>query len=192
VLPCGALGAVLVAAWLVEAKQGVVENIAPVLTRVFTPLTVLMLLALLVATLTTGSVITVDRELLILVDLILVLVLGLLLYAMSARDPQAPPDGFDWLQLLLVVSALLLDVVMLTAMLARIAQFGVSANKVAALGLNFVLLVNLAWAAWLSFGFLRRGRPLTELERWQTSYLPIYAGWATLVIVAFPPSFHFA
>jgi hypothetical protein len=192
VLPCGALGAVLVAAWLVEAKQGVVENIAPVLTRVFSPLTVLMLLALLVATLTTGSVITVDRDLLILVDLILVLVLGLLLYAMSARDPQAQPDAFDRLQLLLVASTLLLDVLMLTAMLARIAQFGVSANKVAALGLNLVLLVNLARAAWLSFGFLRHQRPLSDLERWQTTYLPIYAGWAILVIVAFPPSFHFS
>lgn len=192
VLPCGALGAVLVAAWLVEAKQGVVENIAPVLTRVFTPLTTLMLLALLVATLTSGSVLAVDRDLLILVDLILVLVLGLLLYAMSARDPLTPPDAFDRLQFLLVVSTLLLDVLMLTAMLGRIAEFGVSANKLAALGLNLVLLVNLAWAAWLSFGFLRRGRPLTDLERWQTSYLPIYAGWAALVIVAFPPGFRFA
>ena len=49
VLPCGAMGAVVVAAWLVEAKQSVVENIAPVLTAVFTPLTTLMLLAYLVA-----------------------------------------------------------------------------------------------------------------------------------------------
>ena len=36
-LPCGALGAVLVGAWLVEQKQSVIENMAPVLTRVFTP-----------------------------------------------------------------------------------------------------------------------------------------------------------
>ena len=33
-------------------------------------------------------------------------VVGLVLYAASARDPQAPPDFFDGLQLLLVVSAL--------------------------------------------------------------------------------------
>jgi hypothetical protein len=31
-------GAVLVAAWLVEAKQSVIENMAPVLTRLFPPL----------------------------------------------------------------------------------------------------------------------------------------------------------
>ena len=191
VLPCGAVGAVLVAAWLVEAKQGVIENIAPVLTRVFTPLTVVMLLAFLVTTLASASVIEVDRDLLILVDLMLVLVLGLLLYAMSARDPQSPPDTFDRLQLVLVVSALLLDVLMLAAMLARIAEFGVTANKLAALGLNLVLLVNLVRAAWLGLGFVRHERALRDLEHWQTTYLPVYAAWAAVVVVAFPPAFQF-
>ena len=37
-LPCGAAGAVIVGSWLVEAKQSVIENMAPVLTRLFTPL----------------------------------------------------------------------------------------------------------------------------------------------------------
>src|SRR5215208_4082347 len=37
-LPCGAVGAVVVASRLVEAKQSVIENMAPVLTRLFTPL----------------------------------------------------------------------------------------------------------------------------------------------------------
>jgi hypothetical protein len=131
-------------------------------------------------------------DLLLLVDLILVLVLGLLLYAISARDPQSPPDLFDRLQLLLVVSALLLDGLMLAAMLGRIAEFGVSANKLAALGLNLVLLVNLAWAARLSVGFVRHNRPLRDLEHWQTAYLPVYAAWAAVVLVAFPPAFQFA
>jgi len=169
----------------------VIENIAPVLTRVFTPLTVVMLLAFLVTTLVSASVIEVDRDLLILVDLMLVLVLGLLLYAMSARDPQSPPDTFDRLQLVLVVSALLLDVLMLAAMLARIAEFGVTANKLAALGLNLVLLVNLVRAAWLGLGFVRHERALRDLERWQTTYLPVYAAWAAVVVVAFPPAFQF-
>jgi hypothetical protein len=192
VLPCGAMGAVLVAAWLVEAKQSVVENIAPVLTRVFTPLTTLMLLAYLAALLSTGDVVEVDRDLLILVDLVLVLVLGLLLYAISARDPQAPPDLFDRLQLLLVLSALMVDLLMLAAMLTRIAEFGASPNKTAALGLNLILLANLAWSARLGVGFLRRRRPFSAVERWQTSYLPVFAAWAAVVVVIFPPVFGYA
>src|SRR5688572_31940123 len=30
-IPCGAMGALIVASWLVEAKQSVIENMAPVL-----------------------------------------------------------------------------------------------------------------------------------------------------------------
>jgi hypothetical protein len=182
---------IFVGAWLVEAKQNVIENIAPVLTRIFTPLTIVMLLALLVAFSSTGSIIGVDRQLLILMDLILVLVLGLLLYAISARDPLAPPGVFDRLQLALVLSALAVDLVMLTAMLIRIAEFGYSPNKTAALGMNLVLLVNLAWSAWLLVGFLRRRRPFGAIERWQTRYMPVYGAWAAVVIVALPPIFGF-
>src|SRR5919199_1885335 len=55
VLPCGAAAATVVAGWLVEAKQSVVENIAPVLTRLFTPLFTAALLAFLVTLVVTGS-----------------------------------------------------------------------------------------------------------------------------------------
>jgi uncharacterized membrane protein len=43
VIPSGAAGAVVIAAWLVEEKQSVVENMAPVLTMIFTPLFAVML-----------------------------------------------------------------------------------------------------------------------------------------------------
>ncbi|MBV1779004.1 hypothetical protein KRR55_07760 [Paeniglutamicibacter sp. ABSL32-1] len=192
ILPFAVPGALVVAAWLVEAKQDVIENIAPVLTRVFTPLTIAMLLAMLVVLTTAGGLVDVDRDLLILMDAILVLVLCLLLYSLSARDPLSPPGFFDALQLVLVGAALAVDAVMLAAMLARIAEFGFSANKVAALGLNLLLLVHLARAAWLSAGFLRGRREFSALERWQTRYLPVYGAWAAVVVLVFPPVFAFA
>ena len=191
-LPSAAAGAVIVAAWLVEAKQSVIENMAPVLTKVFTPLTALLLLAFLAAAAVTGNPVDADREFLILFDLVLVLTLALLLYSYSARDPYAAPGLFDKLQLVLLVSALVVDLLMLAAMVGRISEFGFSPNKTAALGLNLILLANLSWAAWLQLGFLRGRRAFPELERWQTGYLPVYAGWAAVVVVAFPPVFGFA
>ena len=139
----------------------------------------------------TGSGINVEREVLIGFDLLLAVVLGLLLYAVSARDPHAPPDLFDALQLLLVVSALVLDGVALAAIAGRISEFGFSPNRVAALGENLILLVNLAWSAWLYARFLGGRGPFSTLERWQTDYLPVYAVWAGFVVVAFPPLFGF-
>ncbi|MBG6217464.1 hypothetical protein IWX75_001919 [Arthrobacter sp. CAN_A6] len=191
ILPFAVPGALVVAAWLVEAKQNVVENIAPVLTRVFTPLTIIMLLALLAVLTTAGGLAAIDRELLILMDAILVLVLCLLLYSISARDPLAAPGLFDALQLVLVLAALAVDAVMLTAMLTRIAEFGFSPNKIAALGLNLLLLVHLVRAAWLTAGFLRGRRTFAALEHWQTRYLPVYGAWAAVVVVVFPPVFSF-
>jgi hypothetical protein len=188
-MPCGAMGAVIIGSWLVEAKQSVIENMAPVLTRLFTPLFTALLLAFLGTMAWTGSPINVKREVLIGFDLLLVLVVGLVLYAASARDPQAPPDFFDGLQLLLVASALVVDGVALAAIAARISEFGFTPNRVAALGENLVLFVNLAWSAWLYACFLRRRASFAMLERWQVAYLPVYFAWAALVVVVFPPVF---
>jgi hypothetical protein len=63
---------------------------------------------------------------------------------------------------------------------------------VAALGMNAILLVNLAWSAVLYIRFLRGSRSIASLERWQTSYLPVYAVWAAIVVIVFPPAFGYA
>jgi hypothetical protein len=140
----------------------------------------------------TGRGIDIQRDVLIGFDLLLAVVLGLLVYAVSARDPLAPPGPFDLLQLTLVVSALIVDVVALAAIAARISDYGFTPNRTAALGENLILLVNLTWSAWLYAGFMRGRAPFSALERWQTSYLPIYAFWALIVVAVFPLVFGFA
>lgn len=188
-VPCGAAGAVVVAGWLVEAKQSVIENMAPVLTRVFTPLFVLTLLAFVGGLVATGTGIDVDRDVLILFDLVLVVVVGLLLYGISARDEGAAATLFDRLLMALVAAALVVDSLVLVAIVGRISDFGFSANKTAALGENLVLLGNLAVSAWLLLGFLRGRSRFARLEAWQTRYLTVYAAWAWFVVLVFPVLF---
>ena len=191
-VPCGAAGAVIVASWLVEAKQGVIENMAPVLTRLFTPLFTVLLFAFVATVAVTGRGVDVERHVLIAFDLLLAVVVGLLLYSISARDPRAAPGPFDYMLVALVVSALLADAVALWAVAARINDFGFTPNRVAALGENIILLVNLAWSAVLYTRFLRGRGTFADVERWQTDYVPVYAGWAAIVVIAFPPIFRFA
>lgn len=191
-LPCGIAGAVLISAWLVEAKQSIIENMAPVLTRLFTPMFTALLLVFLLIMAWTDSVISVEREVLIGFDLLLVLVLGLLLYSISARDPEAPPGIFDLLQLLLVICALLVDLLALWAIGTRISEFGFTPNRVAALGENLILLVNLGWSAVLYARFLGKRSSFSPLERWQTAYIPVYAVWAWVVVIVFPVLFDYS
>ncbi len=192
VIPSGAAGAVIVAAWLVESKQRVVENMAPVLTMLFTPLFAVMLACAAVVYAVTGLGGTFDRELLSVFDALLLVVLALVLYGMSARDASTSSPGWmDGIQLVAVVSALVLDLMVLGAMIARIGDLGFTPNRTAALGLNLVLLVNLAGAAFLSARFLTGRSSLHRLEQWQTTYLPVFALWAATVVVIFPPVFGF-
>jgi hypothetical protein len=191
-VPCGVLGAVIVGSWLVEAKQSVIENMAPVLTRLFTPLFALALLVFLGTMVWTGRGIDIERNALIAFDLVLVLVLGLLLYSISARDPQGSPGAFDLVLVLLLVCALIADAFALAAIGARISELGFTPNRVAALGENVVLLLNLGWSTVLYVRFLRGRGSFASLERWQTAYLPAYSIWAAIVVVGFPLVFGFA
>ena len=165
---------------------------APMLARVFTPLFALMLAALLAGVVWTRGVINLERDVLILFDLLLVVVLALLLYAISARDSREQPGPFDWIQLGLVVCALGVDMFALVNIASRLSAYGFSANKTAAIGLNLILLVNLTWSAFLLTDFLRSKRSFETVERWQMRYLPVYALWAAIIVVVFPPVFGWA
>jgi hypothetical protein len=133
-----------------------------------------------------------DRDLLSVFDALLLVVVALVLYAMSARDPSTTPNWMDWIQLVGVVGALVLDAMVLGSMVARIGDLGFSPNRTAALGLNVVLFANLAGAALLSVRFVTRRSTLHRLERWQTSYLPVLALWAGTVVVVLPPLFGYS
>jgi hypothetical protein len=192
VLPSGIAGAVIVAAWLVEAKKSIIENLAPVLTAIFTPLFAVMLLAAAGVYLANGLGASFDRELLTNFDILLLVVLGLVVYGISARTSGRGARVMDAVRLVAVVAALLLDVLVLSSMLARVGEFGLTPNRVAALGLNLILLVNLAGTAWLIIRALAGRATALHLERWQTRYLPVFAAWVAVVVLVLPPVFGFA
>ena len=190
-IPSGGAAAVIVAAWLVEAKKSVIENLAPVLTAIFTPLFAAMLLVAAVVYVVGGVGFEFDRNLLTGLDVLLVVVLALVLYALSARDSTKPAGALDAIRLAAVAAALLVDVLVLGSMFARIAEFGFTPNRVAALGLNLILVVNLAWTAWLSGRMLAKRGSGVALERWQTSYLPVFGVWAAVIVLVLPVVFAF-
>lgn len=190
-IPSAAAGAMPVAAWLVEGKSSVVENLAPVLTRIFTPLFALAIGALLVGAIAWGGFQD-SRDVLILFDVLLIVVVALVMYTLSSTPPDAAAGWFEWLQVALVVGALVLDSVALTTTLTRTIDGGLTPNRVAALGLNLVLLVHLVGTAWLTAVRAARRAPARRVIAWQTAYLPVYAAWAWGVVVVLPPVFGFA
>lgn len=192
VLPSGAAGAVVVAAWLVEAKKSIIENLAPVLTAIFTPLFAAMLVFAAVSYAIAGPGQGFDRDLLTVFDLLLLVVLGLVVYGISARGFGRGLGAMDVIRLVAIVMAIALDILVLVAMFARVGEFGFTPNRLVALGLNLVLLVNLAGSAWLSLRLIAGPAQAARIEGWQTGYLTVFAAWVLFVLLAVPPIFGFA
>jgi len=192
VLPSGAAAAVIVAAWLVEAKKSIIENLAPVLTAIFTPLFAVMLLGSALAYAITGLGRDFDRDLLTVFDVLLLVVVALVVYGISARDATRGAGAMDVIRLVAVVAAIVLDLLVLVAMLARVGELGFTPNRLVALGLNVILLVNLLGTAWLTLRLLTGRCQAVRIERWQTEYLAAFAVWVAFVLVAVPPIFGFA
>ena len=187
----GGGGLLVVATFLVERKKGRIETIAPVLARIFTPLFFVVMFSLLVAMLITGRAPSEDRDLLISVDLLLALVLALTLYTMSARDAEEPKRLWDVLTLALVGVAVVVDGVALAGIASRLAGYGTTPNRLAALGENVFLLIDLLLVA-VAYGRFIWGRLRYQaVVEMQMRYLPVYAVWAAAVVIVFPPVFGF-
>ena len=84
-----------------------------------------------------------------------------------------------------------LDGVALAAIAGRISEFGFKPEPGGGAGREPDPAGQPGVVAWLYARFLRGRGSFSALERWQTDYLPIYAVWAGLVVVAFPPLFGF-
>lgn len=192
VVPSGATASVIVAAWLVEEKKSVIENIAPVLTAIFTPLFAIMLVVAAVGYLIAGIGRSFNRDLLVGFDVLLLVVLALVLYGISARDSAKPRGVMDGVRLVAICAAVVLDILVLISLFARVGDYGFTANRVAALGLNLVLLANLLGTAWFTLRLLAQRGPALAVERWQTGYLPVFGVWAAAIVLVLPVVFGFA
>ncbi|MGE5552089.1 MAG: permease prefix domain 1-containing protein [Bacteroidota bacterium] len=187
----GVFAVPFIAVYLVEAKKSIVENFAPVLAKIFSPLFFGTMTSFLAVMLIQGKSPFVDRNFLIGFDLMLALVLGLVLYIVSSRDPHETPGVFDYLNLALIVVALIVDGIALSAIVFRLSSYGVSPNKLAALGENIILFINLAGLAAHYLRYLIEREGFARLERWQTRYLGLYLVWTAVVAFLFPVFFGF-
>lgn len=199
--PFGFFGLFTVAAYLVGQKKNLLESIAPVLARIFTPLFLLVVLSLITAFLLTPNIAYENRAVLIWFDIILALIVALTLYSMSAKDfsgssasGRSSAGGqkiWDILTLTLAASAVLIDVIALSGIVIRLSDYGFTPNKTAALGENIILLINLVLLTVGYFRYITGRQVFQSIVAMQMRFLKVYAIWAAFVVVVFPLIFGF-
>ena len=186
ILPLGVFAAPVAAMRLALAKRSVVETIAPLLARIFAPLFLLAMLAFIAVALASGRNPFGGRDALIVFDLALAVVFALVLFSSSMRDPRASPGAADWVDLGLALAALAIDLLLLAAMAGRLGAWGASPNRIAALGENIIIMIELAGTAFAVGGHLLARRPYARLQSWQAAFIPVIFAWCGFVALGLP------
>lgn len=132
-----------------------------------------------------------DRpEFLLSVDILLVLVLGLIWFIHS-RDSGENHTGKSWrwsdyVNYALCGLTVMVDVIAFAAIIYRISEYGISPNRLTALGLNVLIFFNLLGVVWQYTLTWRRSEGLARVKHLIATYLPVYAVWCLVMAVVLP------
>jgi hypothetical protein len=188
----GLFAAPIVAAYLTEKKRELVESFAPILSYIFTPLFLITLVIFLITMLALGKSPYTDRDFLLIFNGMLVLVIALTLYNITERKPNAVARVFDVMNSVLILAALAIDGIALSAIIMRLSSYGVSPNRIAVLGENILLLFNLIGLAWQYVRCFSGRARYAVVENWTAMCLPVYFVWFIVIVFLFPVIFAFA
>lgn len=182
----GLFGIPVVVVILTDQKRQLVENFAPILARIFVPLFVISIVAFLLTMAAMGTKPSGDRELLLVMNLLLLLVVAMLFYDVSAREGMDTRRASDWANLALIVTALVLDGMVLSAIATRLFEFGVSPNRVTVFGLNVILIVHFLTLVTTYARYMMKRIPFRAIESAIARLLPVYGLWLLVIVLVFP------
>ncbi|WP_127529892.1 DUF4153 domain-containing protein [Paenibacillus kobensis] len=182
----GAAALAVVAAHLVSRNLKLAKNIAPYIARIFAPLVLVTLLAYLITVASVGKNPFLDRDFLLSFNGVLIGVLAVTIYSITESGTNERRSISDYINAALIVLAVIIDGVALSAIVFRLSSYGITANRLAVLGINAVILANLIWILISYVRLLQNRSGYSSIQDAVTKYLPVYGLWAAVVTFIFP------
>jgi len=181
----------LVGTYLVQTNPHLVNKVSPVIAKIFTPLVLVTLIIYLIAMILSGKNPYSDREFLLAFNILLVGVMAVIFFSIAESSKNFESKFHTVMLFALSVVTIIVNGIALSAILFRISEWGITPNRLAVLGSNFLILTNLVIVA---YKFSKTLKDKTEIESVINGivlYLPVYGLWAILITFIFPLIFGF-
>lgn len=181
----------VIATFLVRTNPHLVNKVSPVIAKVFTPLLLVMLVIYLSVVIVTGKDFYNDRDFLLIFNALLIGVMAIILFSIAERPKNSYSRIGAITLFALSVVTIIVNGLALSAILFRISEWGITPNRLAVLGGNVLILMNLLLVTFRQFQAIKNANHLEKVEKSIATFLPVYAGWAILVTFLFPLLFNF-
>jgi hypothetical protein len=181
----------IVGSYITQTNPQLVNKISPVIAKIFSPLVLIMLVAYLVAILVSGKDPYKDRNFLMIFNFLLIGVMAIILFSVAESAKKINNRIGHFILLALSIVTVIVNGIALSAILFRISEWGISPNRLAVLGANILMLINLLMVTFRLFKSVTKKADIREVENSITMFLPVYILWTIIVIFIFPLIFHF-
>ena len=185
VVVIGGVAAPIVSSYLIRLYPNLTNKIAPVIARVFTPLVLITLAVYLVSLIFSKSKILEDRDLLLLFNVMLLAVMAIIVFSVSAIDKSKEKNLNVFILLLLACLAIVINSIALIAIISRVTS-GLTPNRTVVLVSNILIFVNLILIAKSLYESYFKNKQLKSVEQTGARYLTIYFFWTICVIFILP------
>ncbi len=182
----GAVSAPIVSSYIIKNYPSLTNKIAPIIARIFSPIVLLTALIYLIALIFSGKNPFCDRDFLIVFNLMLIGVMAIIVFSVAEASTNKKHKFNHMVLLLLSALTIIIDVVALSAIFYRLQTFGITPNRMAVLGSNVLILVNLILLLISLYKLNFKKAPIKNVELIIAKYLPFYLLWFLMVIFAFP------
>lgn len=187
----GLSAAPFVANYILENNSTIVNKVAPYIAKIFTPLVLITMTCFLIALIFYSKDPFNNRDELITYNILLIVILAIIVFAFTGRQSEAK-SFYIIVFIALLVEAVIINSVALSAIIYRTVQFGISPNRAAVIGGNILMFINIAVIIFQLFKFIKNGSNNDDLNRSVTFMLPVYAAWTVFVSFVFPFIFWFS
>ncbi|WP_114783352.1 hypothetical protein [Botryobacter ruber] len=177
--------------YLTQTNPQLVNKVSPVIAKLFGPLVLVMLVIYLIAIIYSGKDPYNDREFLLLFNGLLVGVMAIILFSVAESARSANNRLSTLVLFLLSAVTIVVNGIALSAIVFRIAEWGITPNRAAVLGSNLLILLNLLLVSVNLYKVLTKKTALADVEKPIAAFLPLYSIWIMVVLFLFPLLFGF-
>ena len=181
----------IIATYLVWNNPQLVNRVSPIVARIFTPLVLVVLIAYLIAVIYSGKSPYNDREFLMIFNVLLFGVMAIILFSVAEISKNSKSRVGIVLLLALASTTGIVNSIALSAIIFRISEWGITPNRLAVVGANILILINLLLVTFRLFKSLKHRKEIENVEKSIAIFLPVYILWAILVTFIFPLLFGF-
>lgn len=187
----GLAAAPVVGTFLTQTNPQLVNKVSPVIARIFSPLVLVTLVIYLIATVFSAKDPYTDRDFLILFNLLLIGVMAIVFFSVAEASRGPKITSRNWILFLLAAVTVLVNGIALSAILFRISEWGITPNRLAVMGGNILILINLLIVTVELYKCVTGTSGTDKVGQRIAAYLPFYGIWAAVVLFLFPLLFGF-